>query len=164
MSGSPLSVSTLKSLAFIEGIRRDVLDRVSGLSEEEALRVPDGSRNSVHWNLGHLLHVQLAHWYARRGVPLPLELGWKTYFREGKSPADYDADTPSWQALLAAYREFGTGLASKHGAMFEEPLTRPFDYLGTRFDTVDDGLRLLIFHEGEHFVIVKRILKAIGRA
>jgi len=163
MSGTSLSVSTLKSLAFLEGIRRDVIGRVGGLTDEEAMRVPEGCRNSVHWNLGHLLHVQLAHWYTRRGAPLPLELGWKTYFRDGKSPADYDAGAPSWKTILETYRDFSTDLAGKHGAMLEAPLTLPFDYLGTRFETMDDDLRLLIFHEGEHFVIVSRVLKALGR-
>lgn len=164
MAGTTLNPSTLKSLAFLEGIRQDVLGRVGGLTEAEAMQVPAGSRNSIHWNLGHLLHVQLAHWYARRGVPLPLDLGWKAYFREGKSPADYDAGTPSWQALLDAYREFGSDLARKHGAMLEAPLSQPFAYLGARFETVDDDLRLLIFHEGEHYVLIKRLLKSLGRA
>lgn len=166
MSESALSPATIKSVAFLEGIRRDVLARIGGLTAEEAMRVPEGGRNSVHWNVGHLLHVQLAHWYARRGRPLPpgLDLGWKLYFREGKSPADYDANTPAWPDLLAVFRDFSSDLARKHGAMLEEPMTLPFDYLGARFETLDDDLRLLIFHEGEHYVIVKRILKGIGRA
>lgn len=153
--------SIRKSAAFLEGIRKDVLDRIGGLSEAEARRIPEGSRNSVHWNVGHLLHVQLAHWYTRRGQPLPVDLGWKTYFREGKSPADYDAATPAWSDLLALYREYGTDLSAKFADLLGEPLTAPFVYLGTRFETIEDDLRLLLFHEGEHYVIVKRILRAL---
>lgn len=161
MSPIILSDSTLKSVSFLEGIRRDVFARIGSLPEAEAMRVPGGFRNSIHWHVGHILHVQLAHWYARRGKPLPVDLGWKTYFREGKSPADYDAAAPSYSDLLAVYREYSFDLVSRFGAMLEEPLSAPFDYLGGRFETVDDDLRLLLFHEGEHYVLVKRLLKAM---
>jgi uncharacterized damage-inducible protein DinB len=158
-----LAPSVLKSVEFLEGIRKDVAERLAPLSEEEALRVPAGSRNSVHWNVGHILHVHLAHWYTRRGQPMPVDYGWKVYFREGKSPADYDAGTPGWSLLLSLYREYSTGLAEKFRDLLGQPLSAPFTYLGTRFETIDDDLRLLIFHEGEHYVIVKRLLRAIGR-
>lgn len=164
MSIASLQPSTLQAIGFLEGIRQDILTRISGFSEDEARRIPEGSRNSIHWNMGHILHVQLAHWYTRRGKPLPLDLGWKTYFREGKSPADYDGGTPDFPVLLAAYREFSTDLIRRHGAMLEEPLTIPFDYLGGRFGTIADDLHLLLFHEGEHYVLIKRILKGLGRA
>lgn len=164
MSAATLTPATLQSVAFLEGIRRDVLSRIEGLTEAEAMAVPGGCRNSIHWNVGHILHVQLAHWYARRGRPLPVELGWKAYFREGKSPSDYDAATPAFSALLEVYRDFSFDLVRKHGSMLEEPMTLPFDYLGGRFETLADDLRLLLFHEGEHYVIFKRILKGLGRA
>lgn len=155
-----LSPGIRKSADFLEGIRKDVLDRIGGLTEAEAKRIPEGSRNSIHWNIGHLLHVHLAHWYTRRGKPVPVDYGWKTYFREGKSPGDYDAATPSWSDLLALYREYSTGLAARFSELLAEPLTAPFVYMGTRFETIDDDLRLLIFHEGEHYVIVKRLLRS----
>lgn len=162
MDQASLSPDTMKSIRFLEGIRKDVLSRIGGLSESQAMAVPEGCRNSVHWNVGHVLHVQLAHWYVRRGQPLPVDLGWKAYFREGKSPADYDAGTPSFSALLDVYGRYSFDLARTFGPMLEEPLTVPFGYLGARFESVDDDLRLLLFHEGEHYVIVKRILKALA--
>jgi uncharacterized damage-inducible protein DinB len=158
-----LNPSIRKSAEFLEGIRKDVAERLAPLAEEEALRIPAGSRNSIHWNVGHVLHVHLAHWYTRRGQPMPVDYGWKVYFREGKSPADYDAGTPSWSLLMNLYREYSTDLAGRFADLLGEPLAAPFDYLGTRFETVDDDLRLLIFHEGEHYVIVKRLLRALGR-
>lgn len=163
MTAAALPESTLHALRFLEGIRADTLKRFADLTPEEALRVPEGCRNSIHWNVGHLLHVQLAHWYARRGQPLPVDLGWKTYFREGKSPADYDASAPAWPALLDVYRTFSLDLLARYGSLLAEPLKVPFDYLGTRFATEAEDLHLLVFHEGEHFVIIKRVLKALGR-
>lgn len=158
-----LNPSVRKSVEFLEGIRKDMADRLAPLSEEEANRIPAGSRNSIHWNVGHLLHVHLAHWYTRRGRPVPVDYGWKAYFREGKSPSDYDAGAPSWSLLLALYREYGTDLAARFADLLGEPLASPFTYLGTRFETIDDDLRLLIFHEGEHNVILKRLLRSLGR-
>jgi uncharacterized damage-inducible protein DinB len=161
---TPLSPATLKSIAFLEGIRKDVLSRIEGLTEEEARRVPEGFRNSIHWNVGHILHVQLAHWYVRRGAPLPFDLGGPKYFREGKSPLDYDEDVPAFSRLLRVYREYSTGLAEKFGDFLEAPLAKPFDYMNARFETVADDLSLLVFHDGEHYPILKRLLKALGKA
>jgi hypothetical protein len=159
MSGS----EGCNALGVLEGIRKDVLKRIKGLSEEEAMRVPEGFRNSIHWNIGHLLHVQLAHWFVRRGRELPVDLGFRTYFREGKSPADYNAGTPSFHLLLEVYRDYSVDLRRKFGAILEEPMTQPFEYLNTRYATLADDLHLLVFHEGEHYPMINRLLKALGK-
>lgn len=150
-------------LTVLEGIRKDVLGRIGDLTEAEAGHVPADSRNSIHWNIGHILHVQLAHWYVRRGLALPVDPGFRKYFREGKSPADYDGDVPTFALLLDIYREYSLDLPRKFGGMLGESLTQPFDYLNTRYATVADDLHLLVFHEGEHFPKLTRLLKSLGK-
>lgn len=158
-----LSKGTLKAVALVEGIRKDVFERISGLTEAEALCVPEGHRNCVHWHIGHMLHVQLAHWFVRRGEPLPVDVGFRKYFADGRSPADYDEAVPSFSRLLEIYRDYSFDLVQKYGAILEAPLTKPFDYVRNHFATVDDDLYLLIFHEGEHGPLVTRLLRAIGK-
>jgi hypothetical protein len=150
-------------LTMLEGVRKDVYSRIQPLTEEEAMRVPEGFRNSIHWNAGHILHVQLAHWFTRRGLPLPVDPGFRKYFREGKSPLDYDAETPTFARLLEIYREYSFDLERKFGALSSEPFTQPFDYLNSRYASVADDLHLMVFHEGEHYPMVKRLLKALGK-
>ncbi len=158
-----LSEGTLKAAALIEGIRKSMLERVSGLTEAEALTIPEGHRNNVHWHIGHMLHVQLAHWYVRRGVPLPVDPGFRKYFADGRSPADYDAGAPSFAMLMGIYREYSFDLVRKFGDILEAPLAKPFDYVNTHFATVADDLFLMIYHEGEHGPLVARLLRALGR-
>lgn len=162
MSTQP-TACTLKTVALLEGIRKEILSLVEGLTEEEALRVPEGQRNCIHWHLGHMLHVQLAHWFVRRGEPLPVDLGFKKYFRDGMSPADYDAGIPTFARMLEVYREYSFGLAGKFGGILEARLAQPFDYMHSRFETVADDLYLLVFHEGEHHPMVRRVLKGLGK-
>lgn len=152
---------TRKAVSLLEGIRKDVLDRIGNLSEEEALRIPEGFRNCVHWHIGHMLHVQLAHWFVRRGEALPIDLGFRKYFRDGSSPADYDAATPSFAKLLETYREYSFGILEKFGPFLEAPMTKPFEYMNSHFATVADDLHLLIFHEGEHSPMINRLIKAM---
>ncbi len=158
------SAGTVKAATLLEGIRKSVLARVGMLTEEEALRVPEGHRNCVHWHIGHILHVQLAHWYVRRGEPLPVDPGFRKYFADGRSPQDYDAETPSFTRLLEIYREYSFDLIRKYGGFLEAPFTRPFDYMNSHFATVADDLFLLIFHEGEHGPLLTRLLRALGKA
>lgn len=158
-----LTAGTLKAAAILEGVRKDVLARVAYLAEAEAMRVPEGHRNSVHWHIGHILHVQLAHWYVRRGEALPVDVGFRKYFADGRSPRDYDADVPSFARLLEIYREYSSDLIPKFGAFLEAPLAKPFDYVNNRFASVSDDLFLLIYHEGEHGPLVTRLLRALGK-
>lgn len=159
MTGTP----HCHALTVLEGIRKDVLARIQDLTEAEAHHVPADSRNSIHWNIGHILHVQLAHWYVRRGQALPVDPGFRKYFREGKSPADYGGETPTFAMLLDIYREYSLDLSRKFAGLLGEELTQPFDYLNTRYTTIADDLHLLVFHEGEHFPKLKRLLKAVGK-
>ena len=152
-----------QAITVFEGVRKDVYARVEGLGEAEAGLVPAGFRNSIHWNIGHLLHVQLAHWYVRRGKELPVDPGFRKYFREGTSPADYDADAPSFARLLEIHRDYSRDLMMRFGELLAEPLAQPFTYLNTTYTTVADDLQLLVFHEGEHYPMILRLLKAIGK-
>ena len=157
-----LKPCTLKVVSLLEGIRKDVLSKVEGLTEQEALFVPEGFRNCVHWHIGHMLHVQLAHWYVRRGESLPIDLGFKKYFRDGSSPENYDSETPPFAVVLSAYRKYSFGLELQFSDLLEAPLSQPFEYLNSHFATVSDDLHLLIYHEGEHYPMVLRLLKAIS--
>ncbi|MDB5050797.1 MAG: DinB family protein [Fibrobacteres bacterium] len=150
-------------LSVLEGVRKDVHSRIQSLTDEEAMRVPEGFRNSIHWNIGHILHVQLAHWYVRRGLALPVDPGFRKYFSEGKSPSDYDGNVPAFARLLGIYQEYSFDLERKFGNLLSEPLTQPFDYLNSAYATVADDLHLLVFHEGEHYPMIKRLLKALGK-
>ncbi len=152
---------TVKAVSLLEGIRKDVLARIEHLTEAQALTVPAGFRNCVHWHIGHMLHVQLAHWFVRRGEALPVDLGFRKYFRDGSSPLDYDSETPSFARLLEAYREYSFGIVEKFGSFLEAPMTKPFDYMHSHFATVADDLLLLIFHEGEHSPMISRLIKAM---
>ena len=163
MTVNAIGNSDCKALTVLEGIRKDVLGRIQNLTEAEAHHIPADSRNSIHWNIGHILHVQLAHWYVRRGQPLPVDPGFRTYFREGKSPADYDGSAPTFAKLLEIYREYSLDLPRKFGSLMQAELTQPFDYLNTRYATIADDLHLLVFHEGEHFPKLNRLLKALGK-
>lgn len=153
----------LNALTVLEGVRKDVHGRILALSEEEAMRMPEGFRNSIHWHIGHLLHVQLAHWFVRRGLPLPVDLGFRRYFREGMSPLDYDDLVPTFATLLECHREYSFDLQRKFGSILEAPLSEPFDYLNSRFVSIQDDLHLLVFHEGEHYPMIKRLLRALGK-
>jgi hypothetical protein len=157
-----LAPSTIKVISLLEGIRKNVLGLVQDLTEADARKIPDGFRNCIHWHIGHMLHVQLAHWYVRRGEPLPIDLGFRKYFRDGSSPENYDLDTPTFAQLLETYREYSINLVNKFGPILEQPLTQPFDYMNNHFATVSDDLYLLVYHEGEHYPMVSKLLKALS--
>ncbi len=161
MLDNTVSLATEKIISVLQNIRSATLTKVENLSEEQAFFIPSGSKNNIHWHVGHILHVQLAHWYVRRGKPLPIDLGFKKYFADGKSPLDYDQQTPSFAQLLEVYKSYSFALVEHYGSILELPMTIPFDYLNGHFATVADDLYLLVFHEGEHHPMLMRLLKAL---
>ena len=90
-----------------------------------------------------------------------MDLGFRKYFKDGSSPKDYDSATPTFAILLETYREYSFDIVHKYGSFLEAPMSQPFEYLNSRFNTVADDLHLLIYHEGEHYPMIARLLKKV---
>ena len=64
---------------------------VDGLSKEQILKVPEGARNNILWNLGHIIFDGCDMIYRPAGLALPLPEELEPLFAAGSSPADWAA-------------------------------------------------------------------------
>src|SRR5689334_2802702 len=67
-------------------VRGQTLSLMEGVTEEIADRVPEGFRNSIRWNLGHIYVVMERYSFHYTGLTQLLPEGFKEQFEFGTSP------------------------------------------------------------------------------
>jgi DinB superfamily len=144
---SDLRAFTLKFLMTMEG--------------EEALQIPEGFRNSLHWQLGHLLYTQGVTLFEWCGLPSPFPRAFHGYFGLGTSPQDYDPLVPDWDELLALARRHQRGFPEQVAGRLSEPLLVRRTLMNISMLTAGETLPFLLAHEGEHIAHIKRLRKAL---
>lgn len=161
---SPLS----KTPPILDVLLRDFTDVrafslkfLANLSEKEALKIPAGSSNCLHWHLGHLLYTQGITLYAWCGLPSPFPRRFEEYFGRGTSPKGYDSLMPDWDSLLALGVKHLRSLPGEVSGRLHQPLDKTYKLMNISMATVGETLPFLLAHEGEHIAHIKRLRKAV---
>ncbi|WP_412062790.1 DinB family protein [Rubrivirga sp. IMCC45206] len=148
---------TLDALQKTRASLGGLLDR---LSDEQWLAVPDGVRNSILWNVGHIAVTAdlLTYGLARRAVPSP---DWAVAaFRKGTAPADWSS-APDIAATRAL---FDTGLAPLAADLGTDIFAdfRPYTTTpGVTLASVEQAVAFNAFHEGLHTGTIAAIYRRI---
>jgi hypothetical protein len=141
-------------------LRRFSLKFLAGITEEEALTLPEGFPNHLHWQLGHLLFTQGETLFAGCGVASPFP-GYGDYFDKGTGPSDYDSLVPDWETLLAQAGRHLESLPAAVAGRLDQPLREPRKLMNVAMATAGETLPFLIAHEGEHIGHLKRLRRAV---
>lgn len=75
-------------IGALRQIRENMLTLLSDLSTEQLNTVPPGFRNTLAWNLGHVIVTQQLLCYERAGLPLLIRDEWAPRFRKGTFPGE----------------------------------------------------------------------------
>ena len=154
-----LPLSTL--LRDFSDLRAFSLKFLVTMEPDEAFQVPEGFKNSLHWQLGHLLYTQGVTLFEWCGLPSPFHRGFQQYFGLGTSPGDYDSLVPDWDELLALARRHVRALPEQVSGRLHQPLINPRKLMNISMATAADTLPFLLAHEGEHLAHIKRLRKAL---
>jgi hypothetical protein len=156
----PDSLPFAKLLRDFADLRAFSLKFLVNLEAEEALRVPEGFRNSLHWQLGHLLYTQDTTLQSWCGLPSALPRDFPAYFGLGTSPENYDPLIPDWEELLSRAEKQQRALPEVAGRL-DQALVKPRKLMNLSMGTAGETLPFLIAHEGEHLAHIKRLRKAV---
>ncbi|MEO7424158.1 MAG: DinB family protein [Fibrobacteria bacterium] len=140
-------------------LRAFTLKFLMTMEAEEAMRIPEGFRNNLHWQLGHLLYTQDVILFEGCGMPSPFPSAFPGYFGMGTSPRDYDPLIPDWDELLALARRHHRSLPEQVTGHLHQPLPAPRKLMNISMLTAGDTLPFLLAHEGEHLGHIKRLRK-----
>ncbi|PAV28718.1 hypothetical protein CIL05_15670 [Virgibacillus profundi] len=137
-------------------IRQNTLKEMENLSEEQADQMPEGFRNTIRWNLGHIYVVQnsLLSQFGGKDIETPpryLEL-----FAPGTKPADWQGEVPTLNEVKQLLEEQPAKLKEVLAGQLDEEAIKPFNSL----TTVGQILSFTSYHEGMHMGIIKGLKKA----
>ena len=68
--------------------RKSLLRIMDSLTEEQVLRIPDSHRNSIFWNIAHLMVTQQLLTYRLSGVPLEIEESFVERYGKGSEATE----------------------------------------------------------------------------
>ncbi|MFD0589109.1 DinB family protein [Paenibacillus sp. GCM10027627] len=142
----------------LEFVRKQTLEAASGLTEGEADLIPDGFRNSIRWNLGHIYVVLERFAFQYIGLPQQLPDGFKERFEFGTSPltaGELSSPTPTLpelEGLLAGQ----IGRIKDALSLRLQEKTPPYTTSkGVTLDSPEQFLSFGLYHEGMHFSVIK---------
>ena len=131
------------------------------LSTEQALRIPEGFKNSIAWNLGHILVTHQILCYKLSGLPMHVDDDTLARFVKGSDPAQWES-TPDLDQVFGQLVPLGERFVQDHEAgLFKE--YRAYT-TSTRVELTDVELAFSynLMHEGLHFGYAMAQRRAIG--
>lgn len=140
----------------INSIRENTLKEFNGLSEEQANQIPKGFRNSIRWNLGHILTVQNLLLQNYGGAAIEMPSHYVDLFAPGTKPADWKNDVPTLEELKQRLEEQPAKLKNILTGKLDNEAAKPF----RTYTTISEILIFTLYHEGLHTGAIKGLKNA----
>lgn len=119
--------------------------------------VPDGFKNSIHWQLGHILTIMDIQVYGFAGAGLKLDESYKTFFGNGTKPADWTAEPPSWETIVAQLQKQIAQIRADFSGKLNQAAKE--NYMAA--ETIVELLLGAFGHEREHYGNINAMLKIL---
>ncbi|MFC3041132.1 DinB family protein [Virgibacillus xinjiangensis] len=144
----------------MEKVRKITLQSISRIPEEAADHIPEGFRNNIRWNFGHIAFIQEKLAYGVLGEETKIPDRFAGFFAPGTSPSDWEGKPPSLEEIEQVLTEQLERIKGTHHGRVEDELPEPFtNSAGITFSTAGETLMFNSFHEGMHLEAVKQIYR-----
>lgn len=149
-----------KSIKMLKTERQLVLHGIENLSDDQLLKIPEGRKNNILWNLGHIIVTQQVLHYTLSHVEMRIPKDMVSMFRTGTSPAVWK-ETPDINNIKFLLKE----LPAKFLEDFENGIFKEFrsykTTTGVQLDCFEDAIAFNHFHEGLHTGIILELSKLV---
>jgi hypothetical protein len=119
--------------------------------------MPANFNNTIHWHIGHILHVQDRLTLRLGGYEVGLPEEYLVWFGNGTKPADWQTQPPSVDILLQQLKDQTERIQKQLSGKLADKLVIPF----LELETVGEGFANSFYHEGVHFGFMKALKKTI---
>ena len=142
--------------------RKTLLNILEELSEEQMLRIPEPHRNSVFWNVAHLMVTQQLLMYRLSGLPLRIDERFVERYGKG-ARASEEVSVED----IDFVRENIIPLCDRVQQDFEKGLFQNYKpYMtstGIELTSLDEALKFSAFHDGIHLGVVLSLKKLVEK-
>lgn len=148
----------MKAIEMLKQDRALTGRMINDLTDAQLQYIPPGFRNSILWNLGHLIVTQQLLHYRLAGQELHVPASLVDIFRNGTSPADWQS-TPD----VAYLKELLVSLPEQLHDDYQRGMFTCFQLYttstGVTLTDIDDAIHFNNFHEGMHTGVMASIRK-----
>lgn len=140
--------------------RKMILKIVENHTLDQLNKIPEGHKNNLIWNLGHLLVTQQLLVYKLSGLPMAVSESMVEKYRKGTDPKE-DATQEEVDEIKALFLP----LLAKNNDDFESGMFKNFQEYPTStgfiLQSVEDAIHFNNFHEGIHLGIILGLRKLV---
>jgi DinB superfamily len=148
----------------IDQLRRTRANLVKTLEElplESLLRIPEGFRNNLLWNIGHIVVSQQGLHYRLSNLPLYVTDEQVAQFRRGSDPTSWTG-TPDVELLKRQLVELPERLVEDYRSGRFAEYNEFNTFTGPALRSIEDAILFNMFHEGYHSGIVSALRRLVG--
>jgi uncharacterized damage-inducible protein DinB len=140
----------------LEFVRKNTLDAVEGISNDQAHIIPKGFKNNILWHLGHIYVVQEKFTFATLDLPMELSNEFNNFFAPGTTPSDWNSKPPTIGEITLLLQEQNGRIRNVLENRLNEKVNHPFTTkTGLKLETVAQFLSFNLYHEGVHVSAIK---------
>jgi len=145
-------------MKILIGGRKYTHDLVAGLTQPQLLKIPEGYKTNILWNIGHIVVTQQILHYTLSGLKPHISRTQLHYFRKESSPGEWK-ETPDISEIMSLLMELPLITESdyKEGKFVKfKPYTTS---TGIVLSCIEDAFEFNLFHEGIHRGIIQCLVK-----
>lgn len=137
--------------------RGELLNLAQSVAHSDAEIIPEGFKNNIRWNLGHVLVDQYLWIHALTMEEIPIPMIFNEWFGYGSDPSRFTNETPSFSELIPMLQQQPQIIQERYQDRMEEEF--PPTEMG--MCTVEQVLVRTIFHEGLHMGAIQAIKRQL---
>ncbi|MDQ0193806.1 DinB family protein [Paenibacillus wynnii] len=144
-----------RQLAFV---RSRLFQAIEGVTEETADRIPEGYRNSIRWQLGHVYVVCERFAFQYIGLPLHMPEGYRELFENGTTMLNVSdsVSLPNLQELKTLLEDQQERMREALNDRMQTPIVPSYTTSGgMTMETPEQFLSFDLYHEGMHTSVIK---------
>ncbi|MYL51668.1 DinB family protein [Halobacillus litoralis] len=139
-------------------VRQATLKFLESVTEEEADEQPEGFKNTIRWNLGHIYVVQNSLLAKFGGKPVETPPRYIELFAPGTKPSNWKGEIPSLDELKQELKEQPEKLKEVLAGQLDDEAAQAFLSL----PTVGEILNFTVYHEGVHTGTMKALKEKVA--
>ncbi|SRR5258708_2264622 len=149
-----------RQIETIRKARISLLEQSEDLTVDQFNQIPQGFKNNIIWNMGHMIVVQQGICYQKSGLPLLISVDFGKKFGPGSRPEGIIGVIEIVnikQLLVSTLEQLETDYKTRAFGNYMAWTSR----FGTEIASIDDSLGFLSFHEQLHAETIMAIKKMV---
>ncbi|OZB98723.1 DinB family protein [Paenibacillus sp. XY044] len=138
-----------------------VIGQVQGISESLFDITPEGFRNTIRWNVGHIVFWLDRYQQMSFGSPSAVPAAYETLFNSGTKPADWTIAPPSKEELVQQLSSQLAQISEITPELLDQDLNSPFVLGPFEFKTAAELFNFALMHEAIHLGTITSQQKAV---